>query len=86
MMTPERCSGFHILPPRSFFPVNWYDWEDLFEEIPIAELNWDKEVIAVHLWNAKTADTSFIKTSNQIGVQIVRSSCPRIFSIAPEKF
>jgi len=33
-MTPDRCSGFRILPSRSFYPVHYFNWRKYFYQRP----------------------------------------------------
>lgn len=86
-MTPERCKGFKILPPKSFYPVHYWDWKAYFSERGDKEvIDWDESVIGAHVWNSLSSKWVVRKDSNQYYVQLARSSCPRILDIATQVF
>ncbi|KAI9552518.1 hypothetical protein GHT06_022884 [Daphnia sinensis] len=91
-MTLERCKGFHILPPTSFYPVHYKKWKEYFtnrdnnNKAEEKSYEWDEFVLGAHVWNSLSAGWKVHKNSNQLYVDIARSSCPRIFDVAPEEF
>ncbi|KAI9552286.1 hypothetical protein GHT06_022650 [Daphnia sinensis] len=88
-MTPKRCHGFRILAPKSFYPVHYFHWRDYFykrDDTPQDKLSWDESVVGAHVWNSLSSKWLVNKYSNQYYAQMARSSCPRIFDVAPEQF
>lgn len=90
-MNSKNCQGFHILPRSSFYPVPYNQWKEYFAESNQTSKNvtpsWlTEEVIAVHVWNKKSAEEPIQKNSTQLYVQLARKSCPVTFSAAPDKF
>jgi hypothetical protein len=88
-MTPERCKGFRILAPKSFYPVHYLRWRDYFYKRGDKKedrVNWDESIVGAHVWNSLSSQWVVNKNSNQYYTQIARSSCPRIINVAPEQF
>ena len=92
-MTPQRCRGFRVVSPRTFYPFHYTQWKSYFllppEPNMVQELeSWrdDREVRGAHIWNSLSGGWKAKKESDQIYVQIARQSCPRIFEMAPEEF
>ena len=84
-MTSGRCHGFRILPPESFYPIDWLSWRKYFEESETIP-QWSDEVIGLHVWNKVSEEEPVFKTSNQVYAQVARSQCPQVFSTAPKVF
>lgn len=80
---PRYCNGFEILPSKTFYPIEWKNWEKYFSE---ENITWENETIGIHVWNKKSADTVVYKNSSQVYTQLARLHCPLTFSIAPEMF
>ena len=87
-IAPGRCSGLWILPYRTFFPIDYTQWDEFFDQANLTKelLKWGEDVIGAHIWNRVSAEKAILKKSNQLYVQIAKSSCPRIFHAAPEIF
>lgn len=91
-MTPERCKGFHVLSPTSFYPLHYTKFKEYFtnrdnnNKAEVKSYKWDEFVLGAHVWNSLSGGWTVHKNSNQLYVEIARSSCPRIFDVAPEEF
>ena len=91
LMTAERCGGFRVLPKETFYLIYWKQWEEYFslqvrdQQSVIQTLNYRK-VIGSHVWNKLSSNKPIYKNSNQLYVQLARSSCPFIYEIAPKIF
>lgn len=86
-MTSERCNGFQVLPRPSFFPIDVRSTKQYFNKRSVdEELQWDESVVAAHVYNQLTAHRTVYKNSNQLYVQLARSSCPRVLEAAPDQF
>lgn len=88
LIAMENCNGFRLLRPRSFYPIHYRQWTDLFADLKIKNISLldDPSVIGVHVWNSMSTVMKIRKTSNQLYVDIARSSCPRIFETFPNEF
>ena len=84
-MTPERCKGFRVLAPKSFYPVHYMNWRAYFYK-RTDTIDWDESVVGAHVWNSLSSKWTVDKSSNQYYTQMARSSCPRVFQVAPEQF
>lgn len=89
-MTPEKCSGFRVLDPRSFYPIQPESWFEYFRPRGIGErassLLDDEHVIGAHVWNYFSSSYYVQKASNQFYNQLARRSCPKVFEVAPAEF
>ncbi|KAI9557890.1 hypothetical protein GHT06_014642 [Daphnia sinensis] len=87
LMAPSRCHGFQVLPTSSFFPIDVHSPKKYFRnQLAKDEFQWDESVVAAHVYNKLTAHMTIYKNSNQLYVQLARSSCPRVFDAAPNQF
>ena len=84
-MTPERCKGFRVLTPKSFYPVHYMNWRAYFYK-RTDTIDWDESVVGAHVWNSLSSKWVVDKSSNQYYTQMARSSCPRVFQVAPDQF
>lgn len=80
---PQNCGGFKILPPQTFYPIEWSNWERYFSE---ENITWENRTIGIHVWNKHSGDMAVYKNSNQVYIQLARLKCPSTFTIAPEVF
>lgn len=84
-MTSGKCHGFRVLPPESFYPIDWLSWRRYFERSATTP-QWPEEVIGLHVWNKVSAEEPVIKTSDQVYARVARSQCPHVISTAPDVF
>ena len=91
-MTPERCKGFRVVAPKTFYPLHYTEWTDYFRQKDekakaiFDRLMNDQSVVAAHVWNSLSAGWTVKKSTNQLYSLIARSSCPHIYQVAPEEF
>lgn len=88
-MTPERCHGFRVLAPETFYPVHWMNWREYFYERDQNDDTigrWAGHVTGAHVWNSKSSEYKVFKNSNQYYTQMARKSCPRTLQVAPDEF
>ena len=82
-MNSDSCYGFEILPPKTFYPIDWTKWLIYFME---QDITWENDTIGIHVWNKKSANQVVSKTSDQVYTKLARSQCPSIFKMAPDVF
>ena len=83
VMTADSCYGFEVLPPNTFYPIEWSNWESYFSD---KNITWGNDTVGVHVWNKKSSSIAIYKNSSQVYTQLARSKCPTIFAIVPEVF
>lgn len=86
-MTRERCRGFMVYPPDSFYPLPWADWRDYFEPGALTEtLNRINNSHIIHVWNDISKTVSFkVGTPTAYGL-MADEKCPRSYRAAGETF
>ena len=94
-MTRERCEGFAVLPPQTFYPIHYYHWEEYYNETAtkvevekkLREFD-EQNVIGAHVWNHFDYEkkVKVKKGSGQLYDHLARYSCPHIYKIAPSEF
>lgn len=79
-MTAERCDGFELLPPSSFYPIHYGNWRLYFESRhKNATMELVKKARAIHMWN-KLSINETVRVESDVPYAIVaREYCPRIF-------
>ena len=82
-MNSNSCYGFEILPPKTFYPIEWCKWMRYFLDKIIT---WENDTIGIHVWNQKSASQTVSKNSTQVYTQLARSNCPSIYRRAPDVF
>lgn len=82
-LNSDKCYGFDVLSPETFYPINWAHWERYFSN---EEIVFDPRTIGIHVWNKKSASMSVFKNSSQVYTKMARLKCPSTFSEAPAVF
>ncbi|XP_067005172.2 lactosylceramide 4-alpha-galactosyltransferase [Anabrus simplex] len=81
LMTPERCRGFTVHPPSTFYPIPWRNWSLYFDEKhadrTMSKLN---ESLTIHLWNKFSVAKNITVGSRQPYAQIAKKLCPKVYS------
>ncbi|KAK4010354.1 hypothetical protein OUZ56_019500 [Daphnia magna] len=85
------CRGFNVLPTTSFHPVHYGQMKILFVQPWANEtdgrLTWlTDRIIGVNIWNKLSKNQPIYKNSSQGYIQLARTHCPNVFSIAPNVF
>jgi len=90
----NKCSGFHILPQNSFYPIEWQEWKKYFDT-PLHskfDLYVQKQIlkksVGIHVWNKLSIDKKAKKSlrKHQFYTQLVYSQCPITYRFAPNSF
>lgn len=88
LMNADRCQGFTILPPKTIVPVEWDQWQQLFEP---TEADKTMELvdgsIGVRLWDALSWEFKVKKGGNPTAYGVIAAkSCPKVFNASSEFF
>jgi len=51
LMSPEKGSGYNLLPANRFYPIHYSNWRQFFEKSSGIELSQFNESYALHVWN-----------------------------------
>ena len=80
-MTPERCSGFTVFPPSTFYPIFYKEWQRYFTTEDLNETMYlIKDARAIHVWNKLSASES-VKIGSQVPYALVaQKHCPRVYN------
>lgn len=86
-MNADRCQGFTVLPPKTFFP-DIFSWQQLFEP---TEANKIMELVdgllGVRLWDAVSSEFKVKKGGNPTAYGVIAAkSCPKVFNASSEFF
>lgn len=86
-MTRERCRGFHIYPPESFYPLPFPKWQNYFEPGALDEtLHTTNNSYIVHVWNDISKHVKIkVGSPTAYGV-IADQKCPRSYRASGEYF
>ncbi|PSN35229.1 hypothetical protein C0J52_25124 [Blattella germanica] len=80
-MTPERCRGFAVLPPSSFYPIPWRQWKLYFDEANSAKtMARVRNSMAIHVWNKFSVTKNVTVGSRQPYGLIAQQFCPKVYS------
>lgn len=87
-MTPEICRGFKVFPANEFYPINYDEWEQIFDvDFTETVMEAIKNSSVVHLWNnlshGKVITKSNMKTAYEV---IAEKNCPTTFEASGEYF
>ncbi|XP_054281603.1 lactosylceramide 4-alpha-galactosyltransferase-like [Macrosteles quadrilineatus] len=80
-MTPDRCKGFTVFPPRAFYPIPWRQWQLYFNSTRSTETL--RKVLgsyAIHVWNKFSSSANVTVGSNQPYGVVASQFCPRVYS------
>ena len=94
------CSGFRVLPPHTFYPVYWWEWQNYFDTqesdkflsfspgSALFNSSALQKSVAVHVWNRVSSNVTARKSlrGRQLYTQLVYSQCPITYKLAPEIF
>lgn len=88
LMNAERCQGFTILSPKTFIPIKWDQWQQLFEP---TEADKTMELIdgsiGVRLWDVLSSEFKVKKGGNPTAYGVIAAkSCPKVFNASSEFF
>lgn len=83
-MTLERCGGFKVFPPSTFFPIdynNWAEFYDTNQSVVESTLKASQDSIAVHMWNKMSNGIKVVKSKDaKSAFQIMaQKNCPKVF-------
>ncbi|XP_017881402.1 lactosylceramide 4-alpha-galactosyltransferase-like [Ceratina calcarata] len=86
-MTIERCNGFELLPPSSFYPIHYSSWRKYFEsQYKNSTMEAVKKARAIHVWN-KLSMNEKVRVDSDVPYAIVaRNYCPKVFNNCGEIF
>ncbi|XP_071534299.1 lactosylceramide 4-alpha-galactosyltransferase-like isoform X2 [Panulirus ornatus] len=72
------CPDVAVLPPRSFYPLPWWEWQRYVKDDPglSDDLLGDPRVFVLHVWNLHTRHALVRLSSQQPYARAARASCP----------
>jgi len=80
-MTPERCKGFTVFPPQTFYPIPWRKWRRYFSTADSeATLQQLVDSRAIHVWNKFSTQANVTVGSHQPYGVIASKHCPRVYA------
>ena len=86
LMSPEKCSGYNLLPANRFYPIHFSNWMDFFEESSGIELSQFNESYALHVWNKLSYNATVRVGSKQLYALAAAEHCPHVFATAATEF
>ena len=80
-MTPDKCRGFTVHPPTTFYPIPWRQWKLYFDEAASAKtMARLKNSITIHVWNKFSKSRNITVGSRQPYGLIAQEFCPKVYS------
>lgn len=81
-MTPEKCRGLMVYPPKEFYPNNYDDWKQL------NDVKYTKSVLEAaenssifHVWNAFHKGRTYAKSIPKTAYEIIfEKNCPNVYN------
>lgn len=86
--TPEKCGGFKVLPAHEFYPINYDDWEHLFNaQLTEKVIRTVENATIVHLWNHLSSGKIVRKSQTKTTYEIIAAKhCPVAFKASGAYF
>jgi lactosylceramide 4-alpha-galactosyltransferase len=79
-MTREQCGGIAVLPPSTFYGINYECWRLFFDEsLSKAALQKVEGSYGVHVWNRITSDQKILVGSKTAYGLLAEKHCPRVY-------
>jgi lactosylceramide 4-alpha-galactosyltransferase len=79
-MTPERCDGFHVMPPFAFYPVHWENWKLYFDETNSdLTMRSIKQSYGIHVWNKFSINQQVRVGSKHPYGLVAQRFCPKVY-------
>lgn len=86
-MTPEKCSGFQVYPPRKFYPIPWWNWELYFDTDKFNKtIDMIKDSIIIHLWNKLSKNRKLKVNTKAVYGVVADMYCPKVYRSCGEYF
>jgi len=86
LMSPEKCSGYTLLPAKNFYPIHFSSWRKFFDESSGIELSQFNESYALHVWNKLSYNATVRVGSKQLYALAAAKHCPHVFATAATEF
>lgn len=86
-MSRNKCKGFSVYPPSTFYPIPWRKWNYYFDEDHLKDvLNAINDTIAIHVWNKHSVQKTLQTKSNVPYIYLARKYCPKVYRVSEEEF
>lgn len=88
-MTPHKCGEFKVFPVKKFYPINYDNWEQLFNaKYTEKVLRAIENATTIHFWNNLTRDKILIKSKIKPTAYetIAAENCPTAFKASGAYF
>lgn len=81
-MTPDKCNGFNIFAANEFYPVNYDNWEQLFNADATKKiLRMIKNSSVVHIWNNLSHEKLIQQSNSKSAYEVIaEKNCPTVFN------
>ena len=77
-MTKDKCQGFEVFPPSTFYPIKYENWERYFEMSNHTDtMLLINEARAIHVWNKYSANKE-VHDGSPYSI-VAQKYCPLIY-------
>ncbi|XP_031632385.1 lactosylceramide 4-alpha-galactosyltransferase-like [Contarinia nasturtii] len=86
-MSPQKCLGFKVYAPNTFYAVPWPKWDLFFDVDKLNQtIEMTKNSIAIHVWNKHSSKRRLkVGTKAAYGL-IAEKNCPKVYVSSGEYF
>ncbi|XP_046735357.1 lactosylceramide 4-alpha-galactosyltransferase-like [Diprion similis] len=80
-MTTDRCHGFNVYPPSTFYPIYYEKWKRYFEETDRnATFKLLEDSLLIHVWNNLSKNEKIVVGSQAPYALIAQKHCPKVYN------